>query len=130
MGLFGGKKKEETQDSVVEEKAPETTTSRPPRKQVKEIDQSLAPAPHEPVENKKLEDEILSEVLDGPTKKKKKAKDKKLELTTSVFEFGSAVGNKGLTLAGFCPISDEHEPCKWEVIDDGGPEQPAIRIIF
>ncbi|BBN15707.1 hypothetical protein MPTK1_7g00140 [Marchantia polymorpha subsp. ruderalis] len=50
---------------------------------------------------------------------------------TSVFEFGSA-GNieDRVTLAGYCSVSDELEPCQWEILPSGGVEAPLFRIIF
>eukprot|EP00243_Klebsormidium_subtile_P004779 TRINITY_DN18933_c0_g1_i1.p2 TRINITY_DN18933_c0_g1~~TRINITY_DN18933_c0_g1_i1.p2 ORF type:complete len:128 (+),score=27.81 TRINITY_DN18933_c0_g1_i1:81-464(+) len=127
MGLFGGKKKAAPIEEAAEVRTAESSTSAPLEKP-KEVERSSGATPNVAEASEKVEDEILAGVLEGTKRKKKK--EKKLELTTSVFEFGSAGGNKGLTLAGFCPISDEHEPCKWEVIEDGGAEQPAIRIIF
>eukprot|EP00270_Netrium_digitus_P012868 TRINITY_DN4225_c0_g1_i2.p1 TRINITY_DN4225_c0_g1~~TRINITY_DN4225_c0_g1_i2.p1 ORF type:complete len:117 (-),score=18.64 TRINITY_DN4225_c0_g1_i2:280-630(-) len=57
---------------------------------------------------------------------------------TSVFEFGSARaaagrgggGADGITLAGFCPVSDELEPCRWEILPAGSSEAPQFRIVF
>ncbi|XP_073395051.1 uncharacterized protein [Physcomitrium patens] len=48
---------------------------------------------------------------------------------TSVFEFGSS-SDDGVTLAGYCPVSDEMEPCRWEILPSGGKEAPKFRIIF
>ncbi|GAQ86957.1 hypothetical protein KFL_003230020 [Klebsormidium nitens] len=110
MGFFGGKKKAAPLEEAAEVRGAESSTSAILEKP-KEIERSAGAGPNVAEASEKVEDEILAGVLGG-TKRKKK--EKKLELTTSVFEFGSAGGNKGLTLAGFCPISDEHEPCKWE----------------
>ncbi|GBG70868.1 hypothetical protein CBR_g8168 [Chara braunii] len=52
---------------------------------------------------------------------------------TSVFEFGSASSSTNaarVTLAGYCPVSDELEPCRWEILPSGGDEAPQFRIIF
>ncbi|CAI6001146.1 unnamed protein product [Closterium sp. NIES-65] len=50
---------------------------------------------------------------------------------TNVFEFGSAsVSEDKSTLAGYCPVSDDLEPCRWEVLPSGGGEAPRFRIIF
>lgn len=54
-----------------------------------------------------------------------------LKAETSVFEFGSAASSDdGVTLAGYCPVSDEMEPCRWEILPSGGNEAPKFRIIF
>lgn len=55
-----------------------------------------------------------------------------LKAETSVFEFGSAAASEdGVTLAGYCPVSDEMEPCRWEVLpSSGGDGAPKFRIIF
>jgi hypothetical protein len=54
-----------------------------------------------------------------------------LKAQTSVFEFGSAAsGDDGVTLAGYCPVSDEMEPCRWETLPSGGNAAPKFRIIF
>src|SRR4051812_48703874 len=39
----------------------------------------------------------------------------------TVFDFGSA-GESGtaVTLAGYCPVSDELEPCRWELVPATG----------
>ncbi|GJP52641.1 hypothetical protein CLOM_g11742, partial [Closterium sp. NIES-68] len=50
---------------------------------------------------------------------------------TNVFEFGSATASEDKsTLAGYCPVSDDLEPCRWEVLPSGGGEAPRFRIIF
>lgn len=54
-----------------------------------------------------------------------------LPTDTSVFEFGSAAVNPGQsTLAGYCPVSDDLEACRWEILPGGGTEAPQFRIIF
>ncbi|KAG0626321.1 hypothetical protein M758_2G118700 [Ceratodon purpureus] len=54
-----------------------------------------------------------------------------LKEQTSVFEFGSAAnGGDGVTLAGYCPVSDEMEPCRWEILPSGGNDAPKFCIIF
>ncbi|XP_038975174.1 uncharacterized protein LOC120106272 [Phoenix dactylifera] len=49
-------------------------------------------------------------------------------LDVSVFVFGSAAahGDK-VTLAGYCPVSDELEPCRWEIITTAGSDAPLFR---
>lgn len=55
-----------------------------------------------------------------------------LPTDVSVFEFGTAGadGDEKLTLAGYCPVSDEMEPCRWEVFPAGQAEAPGFRILF
>ncbi|XP_020573309.1 uncharacterized protein LOC110019810 [Phalaenopsis equestris] len=49
----------------------------------------------------------------------------------TVFEFGSAVAaGEKVTLAGYCPVSDELEPCRWEIIPAAGSNAPQFRIVF
>eukprot|EP00245_Coleochaete_scutata_P006384 TRINITY_DN20811_c0_g1_i1.p1 TRINITY_DN20811_c0_g1~~TRINITY_DN20811_c0_g1_i1.p1 ORF type:complete len:113 (-),score=22.66 TRINITY_DN20811_c0_g1_i1:556-894(-) len=66
-----------------------------------------------------------------PPEPKVKSDQDTVQQDTSVFEFGSA-GNseEKITLAGYCPISDEMEPCRWEILPSGGSEAPQFRIIF
>ena len=50
---------------------------------------------------------------------------------TSVFEFGSATAaDENFTLAGYCPVSDDLEPCHWQLLPTGGAEAPKFRVIF
>ncbi|MCO5569780.1 hypothetical protein L7F22_023495 [Adiantum nelumboides] len=54
---------------------------------------------------------------------------------TSVFEFGSAnaAGEERLTIAGYCPVSNDLEPCRWEVLPaPATPDNtaPLFRIVF
>ncbi|KAL8517802.1 hypothetical protein ACS0TY_009210 [Phlomoides rotata] len=47
----------------------------------------------------------------------------------SVFEFGSAADK--VTLAGYCPVSDDLEPCRWEIIPAGDSSNaPQFRVVF
>ncbi|TVU20048.1 hypothetical protein EJB05_36235, partial [Eragrostis curvula] len=47
----------------------------------------------------------------------------------TVFEFGSAAeSGAALTLAGYCPVSDELEPCRWELVPAAGEGAPQFRI--
>ncbi|KAL2613276.1 hypothetical protein R1flu_024968 [Riccia fluitans] len=49
----------------------------------------------------------------------------------SVFEFGTAVDNDDkVTLAGYCPVSDEMEPCRWEILPQSQTDAPGFRIVF
>ncbi|KAF9689708.1 hypothetical protein SADUNF_Sadunf01G0120300 [Salix dunnii] len=49
----------------------------------------------------------------------------------TVFEFGSvsATADK-VTLAGFCPVSDDLEPCRWEIIPASDSDAPQFRVVF
>ncbi|KAF5734267.1 hypothetical protein HS088_TW16G00714 [Tripterygium wilfordii] len=51
----------------------------------------------------------------------------------TVFEFGSvaATGDK-VTLAGFCPVSEELElePCRLEILPAIGDDAPQFRVVF
>jgi len=50
---------------------------------------------------------------------------------TSVFEFGLAAKSEdGITLAGYCPVSNDIEPCRWEILPTGDPEAPQFRVVF
>lgn len=46
---------------------------------------------------------------------------------TSVFEFGKA---EGLTMAGYCPVSNDLEPCRWQILPTGDPKAPRFRVVF
>uniref|UniRef100_A0ACD5TF69 Uncharacterized protein n=1 Tax=Avena sativa TaxID=4498 RepID=A0ACD5TF69_AVESA len=49
----------------------------------------------------------------------------------TVFEFGSAAeSGAAVTLAGYCPVSDELEPCRWELVPATGEGAPQFRIVF
>ena len=49
----------------------------------------------------------------------------------TVFEFGSAAeSGAAVTLAGYCPVSDELEPCRWELVPAAGEGAPQFRIVF
>ncbi|KAJ6946880.1 hypothetical protein NC651_001543 [Populus alba x Populus x berolinensis] len=49
----------------------------------------------------------------------------------TVFEFGSvsATADK-VTLAGFCPVSDDLEPCRWEIMPASESDAPQFRVVF
>ncbi|KAG6466427.1 hypothetical protein ZIOFF_075783 [Zingiber officinale] len=52
-------------------------------------------------------------------------------MDVTVFEFGSvAASGDRITLAGYCPVSEELEPCRWEIIPAAGPDAPQFRIAF
>lgn len=102
MGFFGGRKKESEKKEEEEERSP------PP------------PQPSKPA----LESPA---VLQAP----KPDANSVFKAETSVFEFGSAANSEGqMTLAGYCPVSDDMEPCRWEILPSGGNEAPQFRIIF
>lgn len=49
----------------------------------------------------------------------------------TVFEFGSVANAADkVTLAGYCPISDELEPCRWEILPAKDSDAPLFRIVF
>ncbi|EPS71640.1 hypothetical protein M569_03121, partial [Genlisea aurea] len=49
----------------------------------------------------------------------------------SVFEFGSVSGSADkVTLAGYCPVSDDVEPCRWEILPATDSGAPQFRIVF
>ncbi|KAI3892133.1 hypothetical protein MKW92_053119 [Papaver armeniacum] len=49
----------------------------------------------------------------------------------TVFEFGSAaVSADKVTLAGYCTVSEELEPCRWEILPGTTSEAPQFRVVF
>ncbi|KAK4728362.1 hypothetical protein R3W88_021350 [Solanum pinnatisectum] len=49
----------------------------------------------------------------------------------TVFEFGSVAASVDkVTLAGYCPVSDELEPCLWELLPASGSDAPQFRVVF
>lgn len=46
----------------------------------------------------------------------------------TVFEFGSS--RNGVSLAGYCQVSNELQPCKWELGTASGPEVPLFKVLF
>ncbi|RDX69896.1 hypothetical protein CR513_50937, partial [Mucuna pruriens] len=49
--------------------------------------------------------------------------------TVSIFEFGSvAASNDKVTLAGYCPVSEDLEPCRWEILPAIQSNAPQFRI--
>ncbi|KVH89730.1 uncharacterized protein LOC112522117 [Cynara cardunculus var. scolymus] len=54
-----------------------------------------------------------------------------LDVDVTVFEFGSvAVSADKVTLAGYCPVSDDFEPCRWEILPASGSDAPQFRVVF
>ncbi|GAB4842548.1 hypothetical protein Ancab_012524 [Ancistrocladus abbreviatus] len=46
----------------------------------------------------------------------------------TVFEIGSvAASTDKVTLAGYCPVSDELEPCHWEILPAKDSDAPQFR---
>ncbi|XP_021768119.1 uncharacterized protein LOC110732481 [Chenopodium quinoa] len=49
----------------------------------------------------------------------------------TVFEFGSvAASTDKVTLAGYCPVSEELEPCRWEILPADDSNAPQFRVVF
>ncbi|XP_018805689.1 uncharacterized protein LOC108979469 [Juglans regia] len=49
----------------------------------------------------------------------------------TVFEFGSVAATADkVTLAGYCPVSDELEPCRWEILPASASDAPQFRVVF
>ncbi|CAL1376080.1 unnamed protein product [Linum trigynum] len=49
----------------------------------------------------------------------------------TVFEFGSvATSTDKVTLAGFCPVSEDLEPCRWEILPSTDSDAPQFRVVF
>ncbi|KAI4315163.1 hypothetical protein L6164_028004 [Bauhinia variegata] len=49
----------------------------------------------------------------------------------SVFEFGSVAASADkVTLAGYCPVSEELEPCRWEILPASASDAPQFRVVF
>ncbi|ERM99866.1 hypothetical protein AMTRI_Chr02g216440 [Amborella trichopoda] len=52
-------------------------------------------------------------------------------LDATVFEFGSVAASADkVTLAGFCPVSDELEPCRWKILPSSSNDAPQFRVVF
>ncbi|XP_077242058.1 uncharacterized protein LOC143882459 [Tasmannia lanceolata] len=48
----------------------------------------------------------------------------------TVFEFGYAAASADkVTLAGYCPVSDDLEPCHWEILRSAGTDAPQFRVL-
>ena len=90
------------------------------KKGAEKAEEAPSPQPSKPA----LESPAIAEAPKGDV-------NAALQAQTSVFEFGSAAnGDDGVTLAGYCPVSDDMEPCRWEILPSGGNEAPKFRIIF
>ena len=51
--------------------------------------------------------------------------------TVSIFEFGSVTAsNDQVTLAGYCPVSEDLEPCRWEILPAVQSNAPQFRVVF
>ncbi|CAH9091934.1 unnamed protein product [Cuscuta epithymum] len=49
----------------------------------------------------------------------------------TVFEFGSvATSADKVTISGYCPVSDELEPCRWEILPASASDAPQFRVVF
>ncbi|KAJ8774070.1 hypothetical protein K2173_009501 [Erythroxylum novogranatense] len=49
----------------------------------------------------------------------------------TIFEFGSVAASADkITLAGYCPVSDELEPCRWEILPATEKDAPQFRVVF
>ena len=49
----------------------------------------------------------------------------------TVFEFGSvAASSDKVTLAGYCPVTEELEPCRWEILPATDSDAPQFRVVF
>ncbi|KAI4369959.1 hypothetical protein MLD38_018350 [Melastoma candidum] len=53
------------------------------------------------------------------------------QLKVTVFEFGSvAATTDKVTIAGYCPVSDDLEPCRWAILPASGDDAPQFRVVF
>ncbi|KAJ0113207.1 hypothetical protein Patl1_01190 [Pistacia atlantica] len=51
--------------------------------------------------------------------------------SVTVFEFGSiAASADKVTVAGYCPVSDDLEPCRWQILPASEAEAPQFRVVF
>ncbi|KAL2348244.1 hypothetical protein Fmac_002244 [Flemingia macrophylla] len=49
----------------------------------------------------------------------------------SIFEFGSVAASADkVTLAGYCPVSEDLEPCRWEILPAIQSNAPQFRVVF
>ncbi|GAB2273712.1 hypothetical protein Dimus_008493 [Dionaea muscipula] len=49
----------------------------------------------------------------------------------TVFEFGSvATSTDKVTLAGYCPVSEDLEPCRWQILPVKDSDAPQFRVAF
>ncbi|KNA09385.1 hypothetical protein SOVF_154070 [Spinacia oleracea] len=84
------------------------------------------PATKPPSENSKSKPGEASEGMNGAVEVIRPPTD---EIT--VFEFGSvAASTDKVTLAGYCPVSEELEPCRWEILPATDSNAPQFRVVF
>lgn len=51
--------------------------------------------------------------------------------SVTVFEFGSVAASADkVTMAGYCPVSDDLEPCRWEILPASDSDAPQFRVVF
>ncbi|KAH9769849.1 hypothetical protein KPL71_012163 [Citrus sinensis] len=49
--------------------------------------------------------------------------------SVTVFEFGSVAASADkVTMAGYCPVSDDLEPCRWEILPASDSDAPQFRV--
>ncbi|VFQ85812.1 unnamed protein product [Cuscuta campestris] len=49
----------------------------------------------------------------------------------TIFEFGSVAASADkVTVAGYCPVSEELEPCRWEILPASASDAPQFRVVF
>ncbi|KAK3016766.1 hypothetical protein RJ639_006439 [Escallonia herrerae] len=49
----------------------------------------------------------------------------------TVFEFGSVAATADkVTLAGYCPVSEDLQPCRWEILPASDSDAPQFRVVF
>ncbi|CAN1158590.1 hypothetical protein LINPERPRIM_LOCUS8710, partial [Linum perenne] len=52
-------------------------------------------------------------------------------LNVTVFEFGTVGGSSDkVTLAGFCPVSEDLEPCRWKILPSTDSDAPLFWVVF
>lgn len=53
------------------------------------------------------------------------------QIKVTVFEFGSVAASADkVTIAGYCPVSDELEPCRWAILPAAEDDAPQFRVVF
>ncbi|KAL5858769.1 hypothetical protein ACOSQ4_000065 [Xanthoceras sorbifolium] len=51
--------------------------------------------------------------------------------SVTVFEFGSVAASADkVTMAGYCPVSDDLEPCRWQILPSTDSGAPQFRVVF
>ncbi|XP_068644400.1 uncharacterized protein [Aristolochia californica] len=66
-------------------------------------------------------------VSDGELPGMNGAEEVRRPAEVTVFEFGSSTG---VTIAGYCPVSDDLEPCRWEIMPSAAADAPQFRVVF